>query len=152
MSSFAQFITPDGVVSRIGSAKVAALLDLPSGGDPLADSRLSDACVSANSTVAGYVRRQYTIPLDQWPQQLTTLAFTIARYNLLQYGEAVKISAEDVAAYDRAAEELNRIGNGRVRLELPGIRDANWDVEAVTTPLESDAEPKLFDESWPRNW
>lgn len=115
------YITPQQVRDRmfVGTRdRLADLLNLDAGQDPLTSQQLARALEDAHAEIESYIRGRYTLPFAVIPPELTRIAFGLVKYNLLQ-ARSDLFSDTDRLDYEDAKRDLREIADGKRQLLFP---------------------------------
>lgn len=115
------YITPQQVRDRmfVGTQdRLAELLNLNAGQDPLASIQLARAIEDANAEVDSFVLARYSQPFAIIPPMLTSVAFELVKYRLLQ-ARSDLISDLDRANFEDSLRTLREISDGKRQLAFP---------------------------------
>jgi phage gp36-like protein len=131
------YITPQQVRDRMFTGtqdRLASLLNLEVGQDPLTSTQLARALEDAHAEVDSFVLARYPQPFSIIPPLLTSLAFELVKYRLLQ-ARSDLISELDRASYEDALRSLREIADGRRQLAFPPVNQTESLVQARQVPV-----------------
>lgn len=139
------YITPQQVRDRMQAGsqdRLADLLNLSPGQDPLTSVKLTRAIEDAVAEVDSFVLARYSQPFAIIPPMLTSIAFELVKYRLL-LSRSDLISDLDRTGYEDALRALREISDGRRMLVWPpeNQSEAQGSVSVVAVGSVVDGEP-----------
>jgi phage gp36-like protein len=122
------YATLAGLLDRYGEGLLLQVTDRASTPTGVVDTAAVDrALVDADAVIDASLAVRYRLPLASTPPIVADLALSIAIYKLHRFEPDAKIKAD----FEQAMRDLDRIADGRKKLDLAGTEPAGSGAGAV---------------------
>lgn len=128
------------MIDRFAERELIQLTDRTAGeGVAINDTVLGRALADTDAEIDGYLMGRYTLPLNNVPKMLVSVACDIARYRL--YDD--RVTEQVQKRYDDAVKLLRMIGEGKISIGPNSAQDPT----PSTAGAQSHGDDRVFDRS-----